>query len=214
MLSTPTRIHLCAGILVLVTGISATWTTATAGDFGAVAFGFWRTVVDSYWWSTREDYLGSWDERGPHPLALLPGEVEPLGLENATRSYYPPNPENISCTDFRVVRFRDIDPADGSNFPFRVHYPKGVTYMTFEGWLAGIGRPSHAKFWIAAMLPVDAEPFFRESGKGLNPAVLRRPLLVDFGLSEGLAAMPAEKLVLRSKQSCEGFDIYVVEYER
>jgi len=64
------------------------------------------------------------------------------------------------------------------------------------------------------MLPADAEPLFRESGKGLNPAVLRRPLLVDFGLSEGLPEMPAEKLVLRSRQKCEGFEIYTVEFDR
>ena len=59
-----------------------------------------------------------------------------------------------------------------------------------------------------------AEPLFRKSGKGFTPAVLRRPLLVDSGLSEGLAAMPAEKLVLRSKQNCDGFEIYVVEFDR
>ena len=59
-----------------------------------------------------------------------------------------------------------------------------------------------------------AEPLFRKSGKGFTPAVLRRPLLVDSGLSEGLAAMPGEKLVLRSKQNCDGFEIYVVEFDR
>ncbi len=47
-----------------------------------------------------------------------------------------------------------------------------------------------------------------------DAAVLRRRLLVDFGLSEGLAAMPAEKLVPRGRRKCEGFDIYVVEYKR
>ncbi len=59
-----------------------------------------------------------------------------------------------------------------------------------------------------------AEPLFRKSGRGFTPAALCRPLLAYIGWSDGLLTMPAEKLVLRSKQNCDGFEIYVVEFDR
>jgi len=56
------------------------------GDFSSVAYNFWTTTIDSYWWSTRKDYLGSWDIIDPQPPALLPGEVEPAGVEQTTHT--------------------------------------------------------------------------------------------------------------------------------
>jgi len=104
------------GIVFLFTTVVGAGRGYALGDFSSVAYNFWITTIDSYWWPTRKDYRRSWDERGPHPPALLPSEVEPVGLETTTLSdYQPPDPENVSCADFRVVRFRDIDPADGSN---------------------------------------------------------------------------------------------------
>ncbi len=85
--------------------------------------------------------------------------------------------------------------------------------MKFGGLLAGLGRPIYAKFWIAAMLPEGASPIFNDDGVGINSSVLKKKFLVDLGYDNGLPTMPPERFLLIDTVVCNGFSIYIVEYD-
>ncbi len=177
-------------------------------DYEWLVYSFWSELIASYWYPTHSAYLLFEND----PNRLLPGESEPTGLIKNTHSLYPPSPAGAQCKDFRVVRMSEADGLELKK-PFRGHQTKGDLYMELEGLLAGLFRPSRARFWIAAMLPKDAPPLFNEDGVGLNPRVMSGPMNTRFGWpAEGVSGLPADRLLLRSFTNCDGFDLYYVEY--
>jgi hypothetical protein len=177
-------------------------------DYEGRVYTFWRALIESYWYPDVSTYLLFENE----PTRLLPGESEPTGLVSKTKSFYPPSPAGAQCKDFRVVRMSEADGVELKK-PFRSHQTKVDLYMELEGWLVGFYRPSRARFWIAAMLPEGAVPLFNESGVGLNPKVMSGSMMTGFGWpAEGVAGLPADRLLLRSVTQCDGFDLYYVEY--
>lgn len=204
------------GAMVLIIFSVHSGRAGAMGDFGSVAHGFWSDVIASYWWETREDWRLSRDALRPYSAQVadtILDEREPLGLTTTYKTSDPPDAANVSCLDFQAVPISQISPDDSRGLPFRVHYPKSAMYFSIEGWLAGLGMPSHADFWIAAMLPRDAPPLFI-SRTGINPAVLSRPFIAEMGWSEGLTSMPANSLSLQSSIPCNEFTIYHVRFDQ
>lgn len=195
--------------------ISLSPTRATAlGDFETVADSFWSAVVDSYWWKSIEDHRKIYAIVDYHDQVsdTLAEESVPVGLVKISPSRAPTDENNVSCADFKVVEITDVHEADRENLPFRVHHPKSALYLSYSGFLKGFGWPSKAEFWIAAMLPSKSEPLFNQNGIGLNQKVISRPYLVELGYENGLAAMPAQSLVLKSVAACQGFSLFNVEF--
>jgi len=191
------------------------------GDFGSIIHSFWGDVITSYWYSSMLEYrlrnmqsLLNPPADVIQPINLLSGEMEPAGLALTLPpgTSRPRQNGEIRCEDFRVVRLSDVAPGDRQIF--RIIYPKSALYYeVWGGLLAGLGRPTYAKFWIAAMLPEGAVPLFNEGGRGLNPRVLQKRFLADVGYDTGLATMPPERFSLIDTVACDGFSIYVVEYD-
>jgi hypothetical protein len=191
----------------LVTFSPAVTTSSYAMDYEWLVYSFWSELIDSYWYPSHAAYLVYENE----PDRLLPGESEPTGLIKNHHSLYPPSPAGALCKDFRLVRLSEIDALELKK-PFRSK-TKGTLYMELEGWLAGFFHPSRARFWIAAMLPKDAPPLFNDNGVGLNPKVMSGRMNSGYGWPpEGVQGLPADRLLLRSVTSCDGFDLYYVEY--
>ena len=191
----------------LVTFSPIVSTSSYAMDYNSVVNSFWSDLIDSYWYPSYSAYLVYEND----PDRLLPGETEPTGIIVNSPTIHPPSPAGAQCKDFRLVRLSEIDVLDLKK-PFRSQ-TKGTLYMELEGWLAELFRPSRARFWIAAMLPKDAPPMFNENGVGLNPKVMSGPMNSGYGWPpEGVAGLPADRLLLRSVTNCDGFDLYYVEY--
>jgi hypothetical protein len=192
------------------------------GDFGSTVHGFWSRVIESYWWDSTQEWrdsrsgLRSYDTQ---TADILSGESEPVGLATVHRNSFEPDVTRFSCADFEVVRISQISPdgkrsPDGRvSLPFRIHFPKYAVYYKLEGWLSGIGRPSGADFWIAAMLPQDSPPLFLSKTQ-MNPNVLSRQLIAERGWSDGHPSMPAKSFSLQSATHCGEFTIYHVRFDR
>ena len=95
------------------------------GDFESIARGFWTDLVASYWWPNLhamndDHYPRTYDEQA---TAILVGESTPVGLITSQQTVTPPNPANVTCEDFSVVRINEISPTDNKRLPFRVHHP-------------------------------------------------------------------------------------------
>lgn len=206
---------------ILTFGFGGARESHAMGDLGSTLRGFWGDVISSYWYSSRLEYrlrnmqsLLNPPTDVIKPIDFLSGETEPAGLELTLPpgTSRPRQNGEIRCEDFRVVRLSDVAPGDRQIF--RIIYPKSALYYeVWGGLLAGLGRPTYAKFWIAAMLPEDAAPLFNEGGLGLNPQVLQKRFLADVGYDTGLATMPPERFSLIDTVACDGFSIYVVEYD-
>jgi hypothetical protein len=206
---------------LLTFGLGGARESYAMGDFGSIQHGFWGYVISSYWYSSMFEYRlrNMYGLLNPptdvvKPIDLLTGETEPVGLEGTLPpgTTRPRQTGEIRCEDYRVVHLSDVAPGDREIF--RIIYPKSALY--FEVWgglLASLGRPTYGKFWIAAMLPEGAAPLFNENGRGLNPRVLEKRLLVDLGYDTGLPTMPSERFSLIDTVVCDGFSIYVVEYD-
>lgn len=207
--------------LILMLGFGGSREAHAMGDFGSIQRGFWGYVISSYWYSSMSEYRlrNMYGLLNPptdvvKPIDLLTGEMEPAGLALTLPpgTSRPRQSGEIRCEDYRVVRWSDVLPSEREIF--RIIYPKSALY--FEVWgglLAGLGRPTYAKFWIAAMMPEGAVPLFNEGGRGLNPRVLQKRFLADVGYDTGLATMPPERFSLIDTVACDGFSIYVVEYD-
>jgi hypothetical protein len=205
----------------LLLGLGGARESHAMGDFGSILRGFWGDVISSYWYSSRTEYrlrnmygLLNPPSDTVQPMDFLSGETEPAGLELTLPpgTSRPRQNGEIRCEDFRVVRLSDVAPGDRQIF--RIIYPKSALYYeVWGGLLAGLGRPTYATFWIAAMLPEGAVPIFNEGGRGLNPRVLQKRFLAEVGYDTGLATMPPERFSLIDTVKCDGFEIYVVEYD-
>ncbi len=206
---------------ILTFGFGGARESHAMGDLGLTLRGFWGDVISSYWYSSRLEYrlrnmnsLLNPPTDVIKPIDFLSGETEPAGLDLTLPpgTSRPRQTGEIRCEDYRVVRLTDVLPEDRETF--RIFYPKSALYFEVGGGiLAGLGWPTYAKFWIAAMLPEDAAPLFNEGGRGLNPQVLQKRFLADVGYDTGLAIMPPERFSLIDTVACDGFSIYVVEYD-
>jgi len=185
-----------------------------AMDIGITLANFMKDLVESYWYPSLDARRAVWKESWSKGATPLPGEDEPTGLERALEKAVPPHPmpaETPTCDAFKFVRMSDFP---GKETDFRSRFGKSAIYYEVRnGWRLFLGPPVYAKFWLGAILPENAEPLFNEGGIGLNRRVLSRPFMVQLWDAEGFYGMPPERFRLLDTVQCDGFSIFVVEYD-
>jgi len=185
-----------------------------AMDIGITLANFMKDLVESYWYPSLDARRAVWKESWSKGATPLPGEDEPTGLERALEKAVPPHPmpaETPTCDAFKFVRMSDFP---GKETDFRSRFGKSAIYYEVRnGWRLFLGPPVYAKFWLGAILPENAEPLFNEGGIGLNRRVLSRPFMDQIGYADGFPDMPPERFRLLDTVQCDGFSIFVVEYD-
>jgi hypothetical protein len=173
---------------------------------------FMKYLVESYWYPSVDVYHAVNIESASKAATPIPGEDEPTGFEGpreGTVRFRPMQDGTPTCDVFKFVRMSDVS---GIETDFRSRYRKSaIHYEVRIGWLDLLGPPAYAKFWLGAILPENAEPLFNEGGIGLNRRVLSRPFMELF--AEGFPDMPPERFRLLDTVQCDGFSIFVVEYD-
>jgi len=184
------------------------------GDIGSSLAGFMQDLVESYWWPSLDVRRAVWKESRLKGATPLPGEDEPTGFQvpqEGTVRFRPTRDGTPTCDVFKLVRMRDVPRTA---FDFRTFYLKSaIHYEVRTGWRLFLGPPGYAKFWLGAILPENAEPLFNEGGIGLNRRVLSRPFMDQIGYADGFPDMPPERFRLLDTVQCDGFSIFVVEYD-
>jgi hypothetical protein len=184
------------------------------GDITSSLAGFMKNLVESYWWPSLDVRRAVWKESRLKGATPIPGEDEPTGFEGpreGTVRFRPMQDGTPTCDVFKFVRMSDVS---GIETEFRSRYRKSaIHYEVRIGWLDLLGPPAYAKFWLGAILPENAEPLFNEGGIGLNRRVLSRPFMDQIGYAEGFPDMPPERFRLLDTVQCDGFSIFVVEYD-
>ena len=189
-----------------------------------IANQYWHDIIESYW------YLSPWDYGVvDSDLVLLedqalsiPGvEPRPFVLERMHKASRVRDFLDVTCADFALVPTNGLDPDDpvlraarGNRIRMSpVSSIAGAAFggltrnLGFQGWLA------REWYWVAAMLPDNAEPLFNENGIGINPDVFSKPSLAESRLWQLSSYRKwAAKVELREIMRCGGFDIYFVEY--
>ena len=182
------------------------------GDITSSLTEFMKYLVESYWFPSFDDKRAVNIENNSKVATPLRGEDEPTGFEGpreGTVRFRPMQDGTPTCDVFKFVRMSDVP---GKEISFRSHYRKSaIHYEVRIGWLDLLGPPAYAKFWLGAILPENAEPLFNEGGIGLNRRVLSRPFMELF--AEGFPDMPPERFRLLDTVQCDGFSIFVVEYD-
>jgi hypothetical protein len=184
------------------------------GDIGSSLAGFMQNLIESYWYPSLDVYHAVNIENISKVATPIPGEDEQTGFQvpqEGTVRFRPTRDGTPTCDVFNFVRISDVP---GKEINFRTFYLKSaIHYEVRSGWFNFLGPPVYAKFWLGAILPKNAEPLFNEGGIGLNRRVLSRPFIDQIGYAEGFPDMPPERFRLLDTVQCDGFSIFVVEYD-
>ena len=188
------------------------------GSYEMVSHYIWQDIVASYWWATPKEFSNFSSAYAPgtyrrlsledQARMLLPGELEPIGIQTTHPIETPQDPTNVGCQDFKLGRISD-EGLGLEGLTFRWAYPKFAVYVVSTYGFLEWRTPKLATHWLAVMLPEGAEPLFNADGVGFSPYVTSRSFSVGYqGRFRPYSA------TLKNYTNCGQFGIYEVEMKR